>query len=299
MVLSSYSTKDVIWVTPDRPIDEAIALMEQYEVHHLPVVRDGRLVGMLSDRDILLAVGWKLNCERRVQKRGTLTGPLRIDEIMNYPVMTLPMDSSLHDVATLMVTEKIGAVPLLESEQFVALITESDILKHLIDPADSMSSTQNFSRVRVRQFMTRNVITVSPKTSWIDALELFHRRSIRHLPVVVHGGVLGIISDRDCLRIMGESLIRDAQAEMCGHAYEGPEHVFDIMTRRVETIDAGASLVEAIVRLLETRGHSLVVTENNQLAGIITETDIVQAIGDHDVAMQRKEDDNARDPSPT
>ena len=83
---------------------------------------------------------------------------------------------------------------------------------------------------------------------------------------------------------MGEALIHDALAEMQGRSHEGPEYVMDIVTHKVRAASPWDSLEKAIDSLLEYNIYLLVVLKKEKRAGIITEIDLVRAIGNQNFA---------------
>jgi CBS-domain-containing membrane protein len=90
MRLANIMTQKIMCVSPDDSLDKAICLMDEHYIHHLPVLDHTKLVGMLSDRDLLIAVGWKLECERRPLPNSGVVGPQRIrDTSRVYRVTTL------------------------------------------------------------------------------------------------------------------------------------------------------------------------------------------------------------------
>ena len=74
MNVMNYATLDVVTIAPSASIDRGISLMEEHGIHHLVVVQDGRVIGMVSDRDILISTGWMLSVERRTVAVGTEKG---------------------------------------------------------------------------------------------------------------------------------------------------------------------------------------------------------------------------------
>ncbi len=131
--------------------------------------------------------------------------------------------------------------------------------------------------------MTSHVTSVEPRTPLTEVMRVFRDRRVRHVPVVVEHELVGIISDRDTRRALGESTVFDARAEERGEFYLGPQTATEIMTRDPHTITSAARLGEAIEALLSFRVHCLPVVDGRKLVGILTETDIVRAMIAEDV----------------
>ena len=105
MHIAEIMTPDPIVVGPDCPLDDAIHLFEQCGFRHLPVVEDGALIGMVSDRDLSLATGWVLADYRRTEDSD---GPQAVREIMRSPVLSLSTLDTPEDVAAMIVGKRIG-----------------------------------------------------------------------------------------------------------------------------------------------------------------------------------------------
>lgn len=129
----------------------------------------------------------------------------------------------------------------------------------------------------VSEWMTRDVISISPDTSLTEAHQIMKNKRIRRLPVVDRGNVVGIVTLGDVRGAepsMASSLsiweVNDLLANL---------KVSKIMTRNPITIDQNASIGEAARLMLENKFSGLpVVDEQNHLVGIITESDIFRLV---------------------
>ena len=279
MKLATLATRDVLHVAPDDSLDKAIGLMEEHNIHHLPVVATGVVVGMVSDRDILLAVGWQLTADRRVEgARSAIIGPRRVSDVMSKPVVSLPPHISIPEAARLMIERRISAVVLVEHDRLAGIITRIDLLAKARELANS-AERRAVLRHPIRQHMMAHVFTVAPRDAIQEAASLMHRKGVRHLPVVTNGELVGIISDRDLRRTFGLEMIEDERAQAVGHLYVPPSAVMDIMTRAVRTIAPEASLLDAADQMARHRIGALPVTREDKLVGIITDTDLVRILG--------------------
>jgi acetoin utilization protein AcuB len=118
----------VIRITPKTTLPEAIRLAVQRRVRHLPVVVDGELVGIVSDRDLKRAMASPAT-SLEVHELQYLLDRLTVAEIMTQAVITIGPISPVEEAAQLMVMEKISALPVLEAGQLVGIVTETDMLK--------------------------------------------------------------------------------------------------------------------------------------------------------------------------
>ena len=131
MNVGDLATSRVIAVPAEESIDRAIAIMEEHEIHHLPVVSAGRVVGMLSDRDILTAVGGLGSAKRRLPG-GWVAGPEKVADIMAKPVHTLAPGDTIRLAARLMIRERIHAIPLVRSGELAGIVTAVDLLRAIL-----------------------------------------------------------------------------------------------------------------------------------------------------------------------
>jgi CBS-domain-containing membrane protein len=129
-------TAQVVTVTPSSSWKDAVRLVEQAHVHALPVVEDGRLVGIVAESDLLL-------------KEEMLTGPLTlramplqrrrdkmrarattVGQMMSSPVVTIEPDALLGTAARLLHRRHIGRLPVLDARgELVGIVTRSDLLR--------------------------------------------------------------------------------------------------------------------------------------------------------------------------
>ena len=129
----------------------------------------------------------------------------------------------------------------------------------------------------VKDWMTREVLTISPETSLTEAHKLMIEKHIRRLPVVDHSQIVGIVTLGD---------VRGAEPSQASSlsVWEMNDllaklKVSEIMTRQPKTIQQSASIGEAAQLMLEKKFSGLpVVDEEGYLTGIITESDIFRLV---------------------
>lgn len=114
-------TRNVICIREDDPLQRAHDLMLEWEIRHLPVTSDGRLVGLLTDRDILPYVS------RRDFSR---LPEIPVLEVMTRNVLTVSPSDTIWHVANLMSVNKIDCLPVTEDsdQRLVGLITSMDLV---------------------------------------------------------------------------------------------------------------------------------------------------------------------------
>jgi CBS domain-containing protein len=130
-----------ITIDPDAPLGTALAVMIERGVRHLPVVNDaGRLVGMLTDRDVRSAAiapelaerlpgRWRRRMDRLQQRWEAL----RVRDVMTWDCVTTAPDASLAQAAALMLDGRFGCLPVVERGKLVGILTEHDVLRALAE----------------------------------------------------------------------------------------------------------------------------------------------------------------------
>lgn len=275
MQAARIATWDVRHVGPDDSLDTAISLMEEHRIRHLPVVEQTRAIGMLSDRDILLAIGWRLEVDRTVAGEKTIVGPKHVYEIMSIPALFIDPHCQAHEAARVMVEGKVHAVLLVEEGTVKGVVTSTDILEYLANSTD-----RDMDRP-IDERMHANVRAVSRNAPLYQATRIIRENNIRHLPVLDGDTIVGIVSDRDLRRACGADAMADELARASDCPFVGASRVDDIMSGPVATLTECATLRDA-ARLMTTRRiGSVPVVRGGQLVGIVTDTDCLRYAAGH------------------
>ena len=117
-------------VSPDDHIHEALTKMNQAGYRHLPVVTDEKLVGIITDRDIRLAVNSPfVDAEADLVRESTLDD-VRVDYCMTPDPQCVSSNTPLQEVADLLTLNKFGAMPVVDNGKLVGMISYIDFLKH-------------------------------------------------------------------------------------------------------------------------------------------------------------------------
>jgi acetoin utilization protein AcuB len=132
MRVSDLITGPPITIAPETPVLEARRVMQTRVIRHLLVVEDGCLVGIVTDRDIRLNMPspattlsvWEVNY---------LLARLTVREVMTKSVIIVEPDRPVADAARLLLTEKIGALPVVDGERLVGIVTETDFVRAFVD----------------------------------------------------------------------------------------------------------------------------------------------------------------------
>jgi len=290
MRVGKIAQTNIISVHPHDRLDKAILLMEEYHIRHLPVIDARRPVGMISDRDLLIAVGWKLSPDRGASTMPkAYNHPRQVREIMTRPALYIDADATVHTAARVMVRGHFHALPVLHGERVLGVVTSSDLLQTAVREFANTDALQT----RVSVYMHCDVVTAGPRDTIHLVAGQMHDAAIRHLPVVSDGVLIGILSDRDIRRACGIDQMEDARAESEGRVYIGATEVIDILTPAPVTIDHNATARDAMIQLAKHRIGCLPVVECNRLVGLFSETDALHIIADLEHAHAQQDSSQA------
>lgn len=133
--VEEWMTSPVTTVKPRDSVAHARQIMERERINQLPVVVRGRLVGIVTDRDLRDAFPSVLSIagRRRRGSRRTVRTPeqITVEEVMTRNVLTLSPEDSIEEAARIMRKQRIGAVPILEKGEkgkMIGILARSDLL---------------------------------------------------------------------------------------------------------------------------------------------------------------------------
>ena len=125
-------TSPAVVVTPDATLPAANALMKERRIRHLPVVENGRLVGIVSRGDLREAsISASINADQ--YELHFMLNRLTIGKLMTRKVLTTKPDAAIVDAAEVMTENKVAGLPVIDPEgAVIGIVTESDLLKMLV-----------------------------------------------------------------------------------------------------------------------------------------------------------------------
>ena len=133
MPQSSASVKDIMakevsTLGRNDTLDLADDVMALGRIRHLPVLDEGRVVGVVSQRDLFRsALAAALGYGERAQRM--LLKTIRVKEVMSEPAIVVSPEATVQEAARLMIENKIGCLPVVDGQTLVGIVTETDILR--------------------------------------------------------------------------------------------------------------------------------------------------------------------------
>ncbi|MCD4686999.1 MAG: CBS domain-containing protein [Anaerolineae bacterium] len=133
MLVQDRMTLKPVTVSPETTHRQAAEILREQNIHHLPVVdNNGKLVGIVVEEDLLAAQPSPATTLSIYEIHGLLSR-LKLKDIMTRPVYTTTPDCPLEEAARLMFTNDIGCLPVVEDNQVVGIITDTDIFESLAE----------------------------------------------------------------------------------------------------------------------------------------------------------------------
>ncbi|MBI4915753.1 MAG: CBS domain-containing protein [Acidobacteria bacterium] len=121
-------SRELVTLAEDDTLADARACMERGRIRHLPVVRDGRLVGLVTHRD-MLAASFSVFAEVSAREEKRLFSRIPVGELM-HDVVSVSPDSSVREAARLLLDNRFGCLPVVAKDgRLVGIVTEADFLR--------------------------------------------------------------------------------------------------------------------------------------------------------------------------
>jgi acetoin utilization protein AcuB len=129
MLITNAMTPSPVTIRSDETLAKAKALMKAGGFRRLPVVEDGHLVGILTERDLRAHTGY--------------LETTRVDAVMQTVLVTVAPDSIVEDAARLMLKNKVGGLPVLADGNLVGIVTTSDLLAAFLRVIEATGQIMN------------------------------------------------------------------------------------------------------------------------------------------------------------
>lgn len=138
-LIRDWMTPNPVTVGPKTTVPEAHKLMKERDFRRLPVVDEhGRLIGIVTLGDLREA-GPSSATSLSIFELNYLLAQLTVDKIMTREVVTVSPDATIRDAANLMLKHEIGALPVMEDDKLVGIITESDIFRIIVQQPEAIA----------------------------------------------------------------------------------------------------------------------------------------------------------------
>ena len=263
MKVADVMTVDFKTVDKDQMMSNALDILRKKRITtRLIVVDKDKPVGIISFRDIADRLG-------TFKTEGMSPKSLRVSSAMTFPIITISSDMDLIDAAKLMVEKRISSLIVVDDDELKGLITKFDLL----------SLGLRCKKIKVKDMMTPEPMQVSSSERIIAARNTMFENNFSALPVVDDGKLVGIVDDEaiaDALAHFREKVPIQHQKNRLHEYYVG-----QVMKKEPPTIKGSAPLCDLVQQFIDTQSKAIfVMDEEEKLIGILSVTDIAQAIAE-------------------
>lgn len=255
MKVRDVMTTDVVTVDKDRNLRDVLNLMREHNVTKLPVVEDGRLVGIVTDGKIVDKLGQWHN--RQLQ-----TSTLHASSVMEKDFIVAHPDEDLANLLQDVGKPGLTMVPVVQGHRLMGVVTKADLL-HLVD-----------SERPLREFMHKEIKAVHPGERLVHARRLLLDHDIARLPVLEEGKLSGIIAEHEIAEAFAGFKEADAHVQ---RVTIRDLQVGDFMRREVVTATPDMTAAEAARLMLENHIGGLPILNGRRvIEGMVTRTDLIR-----------------------
>jgi len=270
----SIARSPVVTMAPTTPIYDAVKIMNKEGFRRMPIAEPAskRLLGIVTATDVVnfFGGGDKFQLIQR-KYSGNFFKAIneQIKSIMTQDVVYVYADSTLSQGLELMKRHRIGGLPVVDTDKHVvAILTERDIISVFAGM---------ISGVKLKDVMSRRVVTATPGMSIFEAEKIMIERGFRRLPIVVNGKVIGMATARTILGFFGSGKVfKHLQSGTMSQVLQ--TSVLEAATKEVNLVNPDMDAGEAASIMREKNVGSVLVSENEKLVGIVTERDFFKLI---------------------
>jgi len=241
-------SKEVVTISSSTSVFDTAKRMAEAGISCVVVVDGDRVVGILSERDLLRTVAGPMADLRRVA----------VVQVMSSPVQSVSPALSILTASRILEARKIRRLPVMDGKQLVGIVTQTDITRGLITliPLRCISD-----------IMTREVATVAIDATVADAASIMATKRISCVVVMRQDEPVGIMTEKDMIRRVVTAQRTPSQTR-----------VSEVMSSPITIVPPDYSVLGVCKKMDALHLHRLVVMEAGKVCGIVTQTDIMRAI---------------------
>jgi CBS domain-containing protein len=266
-------TRPATVIEADASLEDALDVMLDTGRERLPVMRHDRLVGMVTRGDLLAA---RPSAGTTLSRAEVLTrmDEIPVSDVMSRNIIAVSPETTAASAVALMAIHRISGLPVVDEGQVVGVVTESDFFRALArsKPGDPIADAP------ASEWMSKNPVTIGPTATVHDAHELMLQKRVRRLPVVDSQRLVGIVTSGDMRRSLGSEVPVLARFELTEKLKQIP--LRNVMSAPVITITPTTPLRECARKMTTSHIGGLPVLDDGRLAGMLTEHDVLRAIGE-------------------
>ena len=280
--IMAIATRDVVSIPPSKSIKDTAKVMMEHEFRRLPITDpgSGKLLGIVTVMDILdfFGGGKKFNIiEKKYEDNFLAAINEPVKEIMTRDLITLSYKASIGETIETMLANQLGAIPLVDADGKIAgIVTERDI---------ALSLAGRVGNETVQDYMSTKVFNTTPGTPLEGACKIMVRNGLRRIPII--GGeadiskaakkLLGIITSTDIVRFLNaKELFDHLNSNLATDVLKTT--VSEIMVEDAITVPPTDTIGDLCQLFADKNIGGVPVVKDNEVIGIITERDILNAV---------------------
>lgn len=281
MNVADIMSSPVYVINADEPVSHARKLMLRHRIGTLPVLNEGKMIGIVTKSDISNRLA---QAEPLWRRRPIDQIPIKL--IMTETVITIYPEASISQAAILMLENGIHNVPVVKNGNIVGIVTRTDLVRYVAEHSEKMNT-------KVPNLMTEDVIFVHRHHTINHVIEEMNKNEIARVIVKGDDGKpVGFISRKSlALNILTDNegdlatksikmVRRSSPAGQKTYRYvkEMPVTAEDIMVSPIISIDVSENISAAAKKMIEEGLTGLPVSDGEDVVGILSRTDIMRAI---------------------
>jgi CBS domain-containing protein len=201
MKVRDLMTTEPITTTPDAPLKEAARQMVEKGISGLPVLRDGRLVGMVTEGDFLRQEAnrdqpYRLSLLEALFGSGSGTAPAveTVGEVMTEPVITITADATISEAARIMSQRRVKRLPVVDDEGvLIGVISRADVVNAFTKPDEVIEDEVREDIIRRLLFLDPATVTVSVHEGVVTLSGELENRTEAHLLEELTRRIAGVV----------------------------------------------------------------------------------------------------------
>ena len=259
MNIADIATPEYIEVDIDERLGKVRSLFERENPKGIVATDGGEYEGIVTERQLL---------------QSHVEDDAKVQVMVRSNVPSVERTNGVRDVARMLVEGGTKIAPVYEGDNLWGVVTEDAILEAVLENLDVLT---------VEQIYTEEVVTLAEDDTLGKAINHLREHGISRLPVVNDSGRLtGMATTHDIMDMAVRNMSKTTRGDRSGDTERVLDlPVYDVMNSPVETIPRGASVEEAVERMLENDYAGIVVTpedDDTLVAGILTKTDVLRAL---------------------
>jgi CBS domain-containing protein len=294
-LVNEVMTKEVLSLKPDMTVREAWKQLLENQLKANPVVDvDGKVIGMLTDQDLLeragiqqrLSVAIRMDAAEISQElQGLEKSPLKVADVMTKPVITADEQETLGSATERMVKSGLKRMPVTNSKGLlVGMLSRLDILRQVADNDLTFHTVPLITGPikNIQDAMMVDIPTIGENDDLATIINKFSMTDSHRLIVVDSSGkAVGLISDSDVVARVQPRKRRSILNALrhLGEPPAGKETAFDLMSPGPLTAHPDTTVVEAINRMLsESRKWMVVINDQGIPMGLVDRKILLEAL---------------------